>query len=308
MRLLSRRLFLPILLLSVLSGRGGGALQDRPLQELMPERIEDGGWQKHLEAQEYEGEDLYLYIDGGAEIYQEYGFHRVIFQDYISLKGKKLSVEVFEMKTSASAFGMYTFKTGSKGKAISLGTQGRLEGYYLNFWKGQFLVTITGFEEGPETEGGLLAVAHAVEARLPRDPDPGLPPLVRCLPPEGLIPASIEYFSGHLGLFNTYPFSTSDVFRFKEGVRGSYERGYDLYLLEYDSTQESRKSLVRVRTELVANPRYVGFSDLGQALELRDDRDTLIHIMRYQRLIVIVLGAEDSAQAKKIAEGVSIRR
>ena len=40
------------------------------------------GWAKDGAPQEFEGEDLYTYIDGGAEIYQEYGFRRVIVQDY----------------------------------------------------------------------------------------------------------------------------------------------------------------------------------------------------------------------------------
>lgn len=169
-------------------------------------------------------------------------------------------------------------------------------------------MTITAFAEDSETEEGLLAVAHAVETGLPGDKDSGLPLLIRCLPAEGLIPGSIEYFLGYLGLVHAYPFSTSDVFRFKKGVRGSYEGGHDLYLLEYVSSRECQINFDQVRTGLKANPRYIHFSDVAVALELRDEHGTLIYTTCRENLIVIVLGALDQGQAKKIADVVSGRR
>ncbi|MCK7482485.1 MAG: hypothetical protein M0C28_39200 [Candidatus Moduliflexus flocculans] len=59
----------------------------RPLRAYLPSDGAAPGWTQDGEPQEFEGEDLYTYIDGGAEIYQEYGFRRVVVQDYRNAGG-----------------------------------------------------------------------------------------------------------------------------------------------------------------------------------------------------------------------------
>ncbi len=66
--------------------------------------IED--WKKQGASDLYRGEDLFHYINGGAEIYHEYGFEQVLVQDYANLNGKSISLEIFEMTTPESAFGI----------------------------------------------------------------------------------------------------------------------------------------------------------------------------------------------------------
>jgi len=39
-------------------------------------------WTPDRDPRLYEGEDLFAFINGGAEIYHEYGFERVIVQEY----------------------------------------------------------------------------------------------------------------------------------------------------------------------------------------------------------------------------------
>ncbi len=152
----------------ILSGAwtaGARAVQDE-LRSLLPAAGDAKGWVKDGEPQEFAGEDLYTYIDGGAEIYQEYGFRRVIVQDYENAAGKSVSLEIFEMETPAAAFGIFTFKRSGQGKSIAVGAGAELEDYYLNFWKGRFLVTLTGFDDSGGTIEGLLAVAGTVDAKI----------------------------------------------------------------------------------------------------------------------------------------------
>ena len=130
-----------------ISGRSSAGRRRRP------------GWSRDGAPQEFVGEDLYTYIDGGAEIYQEYGFRRMVVQDYRSPAGKSVSLEIFEMETPAAAYGMFTFKRSGQGRIVPLGSGTELEDYYLNFWKGRFLVTLTGFDATTPTIDGLLAVA-----------------------------------------------------------------------------------------------------------------------------------------------------
>ncbi len=55
----------------------------------------------------YEGKALYGYIDGGAELYLEYGFRRAVVQDLAS-GGYHIHLEVFEMISCEAAAGIFS--------------------------------------------------------------------------------------------------------------------------------------------------------------------------------------------------------
>ena len=115
--------------------QGKSLLLGQSLFKYLPQSDEVKSWNKDGTPQEFEGEDLYLYINGGAEIYHEYGFSRVVVQEYKNRNRKSISVEIFEMESPKAAFGIYTFKSSPRGKELALGNEGRMEAYYLNFWK-----------------------------------------------------------------------------------------------------------------------------------------------------------------------------
>jgi hypothetical protein len=105
-------------------------------------------------------------MDGGAEIYISHGFRQLISQEYVNQNNKTINLEIFEMENASGAHGMYSFKIGKNGKKIALGGDALLEDYYLNFWKGKYLVTLTGFDSDRETIEGLIRIAEAVDGRI----------------------------------------------------------------------------------------------------------------------------------------------
>ena len=221
---------------------------------LLPETGAAPGWSRDGEPQEYVGEDLYAYIDGGAEIYQEYGFRRVVLQDYKNASGKSVSLEIFEMETPAAAYGMFTFKRSGKGKSVPLGSGADLEDYYLNFWKGRFVVTLTGFDETAATIDGILAVGGAVDAKIADKSD--LPALVEALPEAGLKLGSVKYLKGLLGLNNVYPFYTARGLNFLEAIQGDYEGGAMLIVMEYAAVEARDKAWAELRGYLENSDRF----------------------------------------------------
>lgn len=56
----------------------------------------------------YEGSALAGYMNGGAELYREYGFRRMTMQQVRTAKGDDLTVEVFLMDSPLAAFGVYS--------------------------------------------------------------------------------------------------------------------------------------------------------------------------------------------------------
>ncbi|MCK5095106.1 MAG: hypothetical protein KAR18_10290, partial [Spirochaetes bacterium] len=66
----------------------------RDLNKYLPGTNEIREWKEDGSPCKYKGEDLYSYINGGAEIYHEYGFKQVIVQDYTRKNGKSIALEI----------------------------------------------------------------------------------------------------------------------------------------------------------------------------------------------------------------------
>jgi hypothetical protein len=124
------------------------------------------GWKSVDPPQKFTGKDLYLYMNGGAEIYLSSGFKQLIKQKYINKSNKTITLEIFEMESTSSALEMYASKIGNDGRPLAIGEEALLEDYYLNFRKENFLVTLTGFDSEKETIDGLTTTAKAVDERI----------------------------------------------------------------------------------------------------------------------------------------------
>jgi len=223
------------------------------LQRCLPAASDLQGWTPKDAPQNYQGEDLFAYIDGGAEIYYEYGFKQVVVQDYQDKKGKTITLEIFEMADSESAFGMFSFKSSGKGQPCAIGQDARLEDYYLNFWKGACLVTLTGFDAGQDSRRGILEIARAVDLKIPLRGT--RPSLLGLLPEEWAAAPRLVYFRGFLGLYNIYPFFTQDVFRFKEGLAAEEDQS-KFFLLRYASPAEAHQRYQDVQKAFAQSPAY----------------------------------------------------
>lgn len=285
-------------LLFVLDSCQEQSTQEAGLQRCLPGE-ELGEWKRKDSPQEYEGEDLFLYINGGAEIYHEYGFERVIVQDYINENGKSVSLEIFEMTSSESAFGIYTFKIRPQGKTVAVGHQGHMEDYYLNFWKGKFLVTITGFDEDEKTIRGLEDIAHAVDAKLENTGN--VPSLVALLPVEELTELSVKYFKGNLGLANSYQFFKKNVFFLKEGVRGDYGAGYSVFIFRYENDEACLKIFNKAKESFRKSSNYKKYKVVdGIDIQVVDSEEKMIFIKAFQRYISVIVGASSSQKAEEV--------
>jgi hypothetical protein len=300
-RKLPSLLFLSLAFLLNTTESAYGQSQLQSLSVYLPESGEVTGWEKNFSKEEYKGDDLYIYINGGAEIYHEYGFQRVIVQDYKNEKEKSVSLELYEMKSPESAYGIYTFKTEANGKPVEIGHEGRLEGYYLNFWKGKFLVTITGFEEDEETIRGLIQIAKTVEKKLFREKGEK-PAITRLLPEDRFDPSGIKYFKGHLGIFNSYPFSTKNIFNLKEGIKGHLKDNIDVYIIKYDSPEQCLLQFNQAKNSLKEEPRYKNFATTTKTFSLFDDKNKMLYFEPRNNYILIVLGAKNDKRAREIIQ------
>ncbi len=244
------------------------------LTSFFPKAGQAPGWSPKGEPLVYRGEDLFTYIDGGADIYNEYGFRQVVVQDYQDSSRRTLTLEVFEMADAAGAFGMFTFKTSPRGTGAALGDGGRLEDYYLNFWKGPVLVTVTGFDDSPESIGGVRRVAEAVDRKILLR---GVkPPLAAAFPPDWAARGGLKYLRGPLGLRNLHPVFARRAIRFHEGVAGRPAAGVLAVVLKGQTASETRTALADAEKVFSSGPPFSEYRSGDDRFAARDSKDHFV--------------------------------
>ena len=136
------------------------------LLHLMPLESDLGGWKLDGEPQTAEGIRLFELINGGAEEYVKEGFRRAVTATYRNHEGKRINLDIFEMLSPEGAKSIQRKKAGDKGQKVSVGEEAALEDYYLNFRKGAFQVTLSGYDSQRETLEWLLRLACLVAERI----------------------------------------------------------------------------------------------------------------------------------------------
>ncbi|UCF05810.1 MAG: hypothetical protein JSV33_01875 [bacterium] len=261
-----------------------------PITRYLPETSGLVQWSASGDPQIASGEDLYLLIDGGAEIFLEYGFEEAVIQSYTGGNGRSINLEIYKMDNPTSAYGIYTFRTGEGGEAVPIGSDGCIEDYYLNFWKGSVLATVIGFDTCEVTRYGIISIAKAVEARIEEDGD--RPRLTGLLPPDGLNTNGIEYLKGNLALYNNYEFDSADIFGLSEGVIGTYA-DYRIFLFSYTDEAECRKWFQNGADHLENSPRFRELTRYRNGFTMRDKKGNYLRSEHYRNFIILLLGSKE---------------
>jgi hypothetical protein len=224
-----------------------------PFLSYLPQAGEAGSWRPEDEPQHVEGDDLFLLINGGAEIYHEYGFEQAVVQSYIDANDRSLNLEIYEMSNPSAAYGMFTFKKGESGRDLDVGDEASLQDYYLNVRKGNFLVTVIGFDTEKETTDGLEALARSVAGKIAEGGD--RPKILELLPDDGVEPGSVKYLKGNLALYNAHEFATGNLFGLREGLTAKMG-DEQVFLFGYESENEAEERLANAWNALSEEEKY----------------------------------------------------
>ncbi|MEZ5357530.1 MAG: DUF6599 family protein [Candidatus Zixiibacteriota bacterium] len=262
-----------------------GGKEKTGIAALLPDSVDPGGWEATDTVQVFVGQNLYELINGGAEIYHEYGFKQVAACEY-SNGEKSIMVEVFEMEDPRSAYGMYTFKTGKNGKGALIGDEAMLSDYYLNFRKGSYIVTLTGYDSDMATLQGLNALANDIADRIKGVPDVPTE-ILSMLPDEGLIDKSVVYIEGPLALQNIYHFG-GDLFGVKAGVIGEYPDYYHVFL-QYPDEATRDVWFQKARDGFRDTPLFKIFKQTRKTFTGIDNKDREITVTTLNNYLVIVI-------------------
>jgi hypothetical protein len=153
-------------------------------------------------ARTFNGESLFGYIDGGAELYLEYGFSVVWVSEIEYMKGK-YKIEIYRMKGAEEAFGIFSvskFRCLSSPPVATYSCQTR---YQLQICSGPFYISIINRTGTDGDSIASLNIASSIARKIKENPVD----LSRYLPgiPHSLIREKALLLKGKLGLMNGAP-------------------------------------------------------------------------------------------------------
>jgi len=112
----------------------------------------------------YNAKQLYGYINGGAELYLEYGFRNVTAQR-CSKADHELQVDVYEMRSDEAAFGMFSILRGSCTGTVPGATWSCVRPEQILFARGKYLVSVVPYDRHRDTRDAAMRAAKALLAR-----------------------------------------------------------------------------------------------------------------------------------------------
>jgi hypothetical protein len=240
--------------------------EENEAQRLLPSAGDLEGWQPEGKSRTFSGYALFEHIDGGADIYFEYGFVTLVTRHYA--KGDKtLSLEIYCMKDTPAAFGIYSYNRHPSLSPIEIGNEGVIHASGVYFWQAKCYIDIR--QAGPATVSNedFVALAKAVERKIattvvplgtaPLEAAP--PEIIKSLPAKGMVPRSEVFARGKLGINNQVYVAEEDLFGLSESDAAAVARytigrtECSLIVAEYSKEEACRKAFNRFREHFLGS-------------------------------------------------------
>ena len=259
-----------------------------PLPSLLPEPDAIQGWSRPDTARIYKGGDLYLFIDGGADLFFEYGFRQALAVEYQNVRGESINLEIYEMNDPGAAYGIYSLRSGDEATPLAIGQGGSAHSYYIMFWKGRYFVSVAASDSTELCRKGLETLARAIDRNASEQGRK--PRVVDLLPKENLLKQ--RYVRGHLGLSTIHPFDTRDLFHSDEGAVGKY-KDHSIFIMLYASAAEAQHRLEEIGRTLRATLRYTNYTVRDQMTTVSDGKNRVLCLAQAGVYIVASLAANE---------------
>jgi hypothetical protein len=267
---------------------------------LLPKEVD--GWKATRKDGIYGRDNLYDYINGGAELYLSYGFQKAVNRTYERSDQPNIMVDLFDMGTSKNAYGVFSHSMETVETTYGQGSQ-YSEGLLL-FWKDRYYLSIMSYPETPESKKALLKLGSKIETAIKGEGP--LPDILDLLPQDYLIPESIRYFRHYAWLNSHYFIADNNILQINDdtnGVLAKYRDGdkkFLLLLVEYKNSQDARKA----HDNFVKH--YLPELSPKKAVRIEDGTWTACQI--FEDLIIIVLNAPEENRALHLIKEVEKNR
>ncbi len=253
-----KRILLAFCVLALLlPGRPASAADDTAI--LPPDGFL-GGWKKVDPPKRFAQADLYGYIDGGAELFLEYGFEQLTVQKYRN-GSNEFTVEAYRMTDAPAAMGVYTMKAGKETPAAGFKERHTANKYQLMFCRSRYYVVVNNLSGSEALAAVQVKFATYIASQLP----PASPIVeLQTLPREGMVPGSARLVRGPYGLQAVYTLGDGDILLLERKLTAatadyrSPKGAYTLILATYPDPTHAKRAFDHLQQNL---DRYLKIVD-----------------------------------------------
>lgn len=211
------------------------------------------GWKKDGSNRIFDHKNLYGHIDGGAELFFEFGFSALNYQRYKN-KSDELILEIYEMENSTAALGIYLMKSGQETPLNDIKIRNTGNSYQILIVKGACFVQIYNMNGEQSLVPVMIQLAQKT---LENIPETAPVEILKLLPGDSLITGSAKIFRGNYALQAIYTFGSGDVFQLNGkifGVLGDYHTANSgnvtFLLIPYPNSDAAQKAFRNVQSNL----------------------------------------------------------
>lgn len=221
-------------------------------EALMPAGAAIDPWKKTATPRVFTSSDLYGYIDGGAELFLEFGFETLTIQKY-RYGPAEFSVEIYRLTDPEAAFGIYAMKCGQEKPDPRLHERHTRGRYQLQLVKNRYFIIINNTSGSEALIPALVEFAQAIAPRIA--PAPPLKAL-GLLPAEKRVETSIRLLRGPYALQAVYVFGEGDVLQLAGKVLAAsarYDDGKEWFTriaADYPSAEAAGRALAHLQANL----------------------------------------------------------
>ena len=290
-----------LILLILLPLTAGAETMVNPTPDLdlfLPRAID--GWEINEPDQHHTGDDLYKYINGGAELYVSYGVKNVWSRVYGKPDEPDIMVDIFEMSSSQDAFGVFSHARETVDEPFGQGSQ-YTAGLFM-FWKERFFISLLASPETADSKTALTRLARSIEEAIPA-PGP-LPAVLDLLPAKDLVEESVKYFTHHVWLNSFYFVADENILHL--------DRSTPAVLARYgEKGNRSILLIVRYPDPDKSKSAYGDFTkyylpELAQGPVAQIEDGTWSGSLRHDEVLVVVFNAASRETALELMESVPL--
>jgi hypothetical protein len=191
------------------------------------------------------GRELFSHINGGAELFLEFGFEDLTVCRY-SNKEASLDLEIYKMKNPISALGIYLSKTGQETPLNEIPVRNTANRYQIVITCGDYFILVNNFSGNMQLRSLMIHLSQKIVNQIEK---PVVVDLFTYLPKKDIIDESKIIFRGPFGLQSVYTFGKGDVLQLKGvifGVGANYNsetnKPITRLIIPYPDKQSAKKA------------------------------------------------------------------
>jgi len=219
------------------------------VQTYLPQPDFEPGWKWDFEPEIYTAENLFEYIDGEAELYNDYHFVEMATASYALKTDESVTftIDVYDMGTPLNAFGIYSSYRRPELTFENIGKEAIVSDLNIRFYQGKYFVQLNAGSTNPRVKTTIHNLALKLAAAFPNTP---CPKELSLLPSQNQMPHSLKYITkGFMGQSS-----------FGAVIQASYKSGFSAFIVINKSEKESRAALKTFRESIAKRGEIINSS------------------------------------------------